>query len=476
MSTTATPQAGRRPQDGAPAHAAPAAGLLILLVGIFITTLDFFIVNVAIPDIQGDLHAGTAATQWVVAGFGLALGGGLITGGRLGDLVGRRRMYAAGLTAFTAASLACGLAPTPGALIASRVAQGIAAAMLMPQVLGIINGAFEGAARVRAFTAYGLTMGFGGVFGQLIGGALIQADVLGSGWRSIFLINVPIGVATVALVRRTVPAAPAARGTRLDITGTALVTLGLVALVLPLIEGRRLGWPEWTWFSFAGSAVLLAAFALWQRRSAAPLIAPALFRERAFTVGVGIALAYQLAMASFFLYLALYLQQGRGLSALQSGLLFTALGAGYFAASTRAGAVAARIGRQVLALGAAVQAIGCLLLIDGIAQDGGVAWLIPGLALAGAGMGLVLAPMSALVLAGVGERHAASAAGVLSTFQQVGGAIGVAVVGIVFYDVLGAHPVPADVADAFKAGLLPIIGFCTATAALAQLLPKTPRP
>ncbi|WP_433146594.1 MFS transporter [Actinomadura nitritigenes] len=475
MSTTATPRAGRRPQSGAPAHAAPTGGLLVLLIGIFITTLDFFIVNVAIPDIQADLHAGTAATQWVVAGFGLALGSGLITGGRLGDLVGRRRMYAAGLTAFTAASLACGLAPTPGALIASRVAQGVAAAMLMPQVLGIINGAFEGAARVRAFTAYGLTMGFGGVFGQLIGGALIQADLLGSGWRSIFLINVPIGAATIALVRRTVPATPAARGTRLDLPGTALVTLGLVALVLPLIQGRRLGWPEWTWFSFAGSAVLLTAFALWQRRSAAPLITPALFRERAFTAGVGIALAYQLAMASFFLYLALYLQQGHGLSALQSGLLFTALGAGYFAASTRAAAVAARIGRQVLALGAAVQAAGCLLLIDGIAQDG-VAWLIPGLALAGAGMGLVLAPMSAIVLAGVGERHAASAAGILSTFQQVGGAIGVAVVGIVFYDVLGAHPLPADVADAFKAGLLPIIGFCTATAALAQLLPKPPRP
>ncbi|WP_433153245.1 MFS transporter [Actinomadura nitritigenes] len=475
MSTTATPRAGSRPQSGAPAHAAPTGGLLVLLIGIFITTLDFFIVNVAIPDIQTDLHAGTAATQWVVAGFGLALGSGLITGGRLGDLVGRRRMYAAGLTAFTAASLACGLAPTPGALIASRVAQGVAAAMLMPQVLGIINGAFEGAARVRAFTAYGLTMGFGGVFGQLIGGALIQADLLGSGWRSIFLINVPIGAATIALVRRTVPATPAARGTRLDLPGTALVTLGLVALVLPLIEGRRLGWPEWTWFSFAGSAVLLTAFALWQRRSAAPLITPALFRERAFTAGVAIALAYQLAMASFFLYLALYLQQGHGLSALQSGLLFTALGAGYFAASTRAAAVAARIGRQVLALGAAVQAAGCLLLIDGIAQDG-VAWLIPGLALAGAGMGLVLAPMSAIVLAGVGERHAASAAGILSTFQQVGGAIGVAVVGIVFYDVLGAHPLPADVADAFKAGLLPIIGFSTATAALAQLLPKPPRP
>ncbi|TDD72203.1 MFS transporter [Actinomadura darangshiensis] len=482
MSHTATPIAGRHPHEAAAQRGASVGTLLVLLTGIFITTLDFFIVNVAIPDIQTSLGAGATAIQWVVAGFGLALGGGLITGGRLGDLFGRRRMYATGLAAFTVASLACGLAPTPGALIAARAAQGIAAAMLMPQVLGIINGAFTGADRARAFTAYGLTMGFGGVFGQLIGGALIQADILGSGWRSIFLINVPIGAVTLALVRRTVPATPAGRGTRLDLTGTALVTLGLIALVLPLIEGRRLGWPAWTWSSFAASAVLLAGFALWQRRLArrggAPVIAPALFKERAFTVGIGLALAYQLAMASFFLYLALYLQQGRGLTALQSGLLFTALGAGYFAASTRATAVAARIGRQVLALGAVVQAVGCLLLIDGvdhIGVTGNVGWLVPGLVLAGAGMGLVLAPMSATVLAGVSERHAASAAGVMSTFQQVGGAIGVALVGIVFYAALSGHPLPADVAGAFKAGLLPIIGFCAVTAVLAQFLPRLTR-
>ncbi|GGQ36053.1 EmrB/QacA subfamily drug resistance transporter [Actinomadura coerulea] len=464
MSHTATPVAGRRPHGAAASPTASIGTLLVLLTGIFITTLDFFIVNVAIPDIQTDLRAGATAIQWVVAGFGLALGSGLITSGRLGDLAGRRRMYALGLAVFTAASLACGLAPSPGTLIAARVVQGLAAALLMPQVLGIINGVFTGEARAKAFTAYGLAMGLGGVFGQLIGGVLIQADLFGTGWRSIFLINVPVGVVTLALVRRTVPPQPRTTGTRLDVTGTVLVTLGLVALVLPLIEGRRLGWPAWTWASLAASAVLLAAFVVSQRRSSAPLVSPTLFREPAFRAGSGLALVYTLAMASFFLYLALYLQQGRGLSALESGLLFVALGAGYFAASTRATAIAARLGRQVLALGAAVQAAGCLLLLA--ATGHAIGWLIPGLALVGAGMGFVLAPLSALVLAGVTDRHAASAAGVLSTAQQVGNALGVALVGIVFYGALG------EVADAFRASLFPVMAFCGVTAALAQLLPR----
>ncbi|WP_433464971.1 MFS transporter [Spirillospora sp. CA-128828] len=462
MSHTATPELRRR--EAAPEHGASTASLLVLLTGIFITTLDFFIVNVAIPDIQADLRAGATAIQWVVAGFGLALGGGLITGGRLGDLFGRRRMYALGLALFTAASLACGLAPSPGALIASRVVQGVAAALLMPQVLGIINGVYTGERRARAFTAYGLALGLGGVFGQLIGGVLIQADLFGTGWRSIFLINVPVGVVTLALIRRTVPSQPRTSGTRLDVAGTVLVTLGLIALVLPLIEGRRLGWPAWTWASLGASAVLLTVFALSQRRGKAPLVAPSLFREAAFRVGSGLALVYTLALASFFLYLALYLQQGRGLSALESGLLFVALGAGYFAASTRATAVAARLGRQVLALGAAVQAAGCLLLLTAIGHP--IGWLIPGLALAGAGMGFVLAPLSAIVLSGVTDRHAASAAGVLSTAQQVGNALGVALVGIVFYGALGS------VADAFRTSLLPVMAFCAVTAALAQFLPK----
>jgi EmrB/QacA subfamily drug resistance transporter len=477
MSLTATQN--RRASTADRAHTPSWGTLLVLLAAVFITTLDFFIVNVAIPSTQQDLHASAAAIQWVVAGFGLALAAGLITGGRLGDIFGRRRMFAIGLALFTVASAACGLAPTAEALVAGRVAQGIAAALLMPQVLGIVNVVFTGEHRAKAFTAYGLTLGFAGVFGQLIGGALIQADIAGLGWRAIFWINVPIGVVALALTRPLVPESKGTGSNRLDLVGTALVSASLVAIVLPLVQGRQDGWPAWTWVSLAASPLILGAFAAYQRRltnrNGAPLIAMSLFKERAFSAGLGFSLMYSLGQASFFLVLALYLQQGHGLTALNSGLIFSALGAGYFAASVQAGKVAARIGRQVLAAGSLVQVTGYLVLLVTITETGvtgGIGWLIPGLVIVGAGMGLVMAPMSAIVLAGVAPHNAASAAGVLSTAQQVGGALGVAIIGIVFYDAIGSHPVPHTFGHAFTESLFPLMAFCLTTTLITQLLPR----
>ena len=344
----------------------PRGALLVLLAGVFTSLLDFFIVNVALPDTQRDLHAGPSAVQFIVAGYGLALAAGLITAGRLGDMYGRRKMYVLGLGLFTLASAACGLAPSAGFLVAARVVQGGAAALLMPQILAIINTSFTGPARARAFTAYGMTVGFGAVFGQLVGGVLIKVDLAGLGWRSIFLINIPIGLAAVALAPRLLPESRAAGGGRIDLVGAVLVTLGLVAIVLPLVEGQQQGWPTWVFVSLAASIPLLAAFALHQRRLAAgngsPLVNLALFRERAFSAGMVISLTYQLMMASFFLVLALFLQDGLGLSALQSGLIFLPLGLGYFAASVQSGKIAARLGPQVLALGSLVVSAGYLLL------------------------------------------------------------------------------------------------------------------
>lgn len=451
------------------AAAVPGFGtLLVLLTGTFVTTLDFFIVNVAIPATQRDLHAGPATIQFIVAGFGLALAAGLITGGRLGDLYGRRRMYTLGLSLFTLASLACGVAPSAGFLVGGRVAQGVAAAMLMPQVLGIVGTVYTGERRARAFNAYGLAMGFGGVFGQLIGGVLIKADIAGLGWRSVFLINVPVGLVAVPAAMRLVPESRAPKA-RLDVVGALLVTAGLVLIVLPLVEGRQQGWPLWTWLSLGAAPFVLAAFAAYQRRAGErALIHLGLFRHRAFSVGAVIAVLSQMAVASFFLILALYLQQGRGLSPLESGLIFLALGAGYFVSSSRAVQVAARLGRQVLAVGAVTMALGygLLALVAG-ATGGGIGWLIPGLLLAGCGMGLVMAPLPATALTGVEPRYAASAAGVVSTALQSGGAIGVAVVGVVFYDVLGT----AHFSAAFVAGLAAVTGFCLVAAVLVQLLP-----
>ncbi|MFR9776556.1 MFS transporter [Micromonospora sp. MS34] len=451
----------------APATTPPRAdtgwgALLVLLTGTFVTLLDFFIVNVAIPSIQVDLRAGPSAVQWVVAGFGLALAAGLITGGRLGDLYGRRRLYVIGLGLFTLASAACGLAPTAGVLVGGRVVQGVAAALLMPQVLAIINTVYTGDRRSRAFSAYGVAVGLGAVFGQLIGGLLIRADVAGLGWRSIFLINVPIGAAAVAAARRLVPGSRSATGARLDLVGTVLVTIGLLAIVYPLVAGEPADW-------CLAALPPLAAFALHQRRLAAqggaPLVNPRLFTDSSYTVGVLVSLAFQLTMASFFLVLALYLQDGRGLSALASGLLFVPLGVGYLVTSMLSGRTAARSGRRTLTIGTLVVAAGYGLLA--LAADAPIGWLVPGLTVAGAGMGFVVAPLPSIVLAGVSPRHAAAASGVLSTAQQAGNAIGVALIGSVFYHALDAGPVP----HAFTLSLDVLVALGVAVAVLVRLLP-----
>ncbi|OIV39272.1 MFS transporter, partial [Mangrovactinospora gilvigrisea] len=380
---------------------------------------------------------------------------------------------------FTLASAACALAGSTGELIGARIVQGLATALYMPQVLGTITAGFDGAKRARAFAGYGLAMGLAAVFGQLIGGVLIHADLFGLGWRTIFWINVPVGAAAVALLRRLVPESRGTGRTRLDVAGTALVAAGLVAVLLPLIQGRAQGWPLWTWLSFAAAAALLGTFVLVQRRSAArggtPLVEPALFRQRSFSAGVVLALVYNMAMGSFFLYLALYLQQGHGLGALGSGVLFLATGGGYLVASKLSERAAARWGRQVLTVGALLQALGygvIAVAVQLVGGHGSVAWLAPGMAMAGAGMGLALVPMPGIVLAGVEPRHAASAGGVLSTAQQVGGALGIAVVGLVFYGRAGAD---VHLGGAFTWSLVPLAVLCTVVAALVQALPRGAR-
>ncbi|WP_262286659.1 MFS transporter [Micromonospora sp. MA102] len=444
------------------APAARAGGFLpVLLTATFMTAIDAFIVNVALPAMQRDLHAGPAALEWVVAGYVLAVAAGLITGGRLGDRYGRRRIFGLGLALFTAASVLCGLAPTAGVLLGARVLQGLAAALLMPQVLAIVRTSVAPAEQPKAFARYGLTMGLGAVFGQLIGGLLIQADLFGLDWRLCFLINLPIGVAALVILRR-VPESrqPAAR---LDLAGVVLVSAALVALVLPLVEGREQGWPLWTWLSLAASVLLFALFVATQRRNGQPLVHLTLFRERAFSVGLVATQVFWMGQASFFLILALYLQVERGLSALESGVVFTAIGAGYLATSTYAHRIAARLGRQVVTVGALVMVLGLYGMWE--AAGHGTGWLVPGLAVDGIGMGIALAPLTTTVLARVSPSHTGAAAGVLATVNQTGNAVGVALIGIVFYQA-------ADLTGGFRAGLVALIALELALAAVIQLLPR----
>ena len=459
------------------ARQSPWALLPVILTAPFMVVLDFFIVNVAMPSLSLDLHAGPTVIEWVVAGYGLTTATGLIAAGRLGDRFGRRRMFSMGLLVFTIASAACGLAPSGGALVAARLVQGLGAALVTPQVLSILSVVYEGKDRARALGIYGISLGLAAVSGQLIGGALIQADVLGLGWRACFLINVPIGVAALLLSRRVVPESRLEGATRLDLVGTALVTLGLVAVVLPLVEGRAEGWPAWTWLSLALSPAILGAFVAHQRRlrdrGGEPLLDPSLFRERAFTTGLLSTMAFFCSMASFFLVLALYLQSGRGLDALQAGLVFTILAASYLVASVQAPALSERFGRHVPAAGGIVLAVGYAVLgltVFSLGTTGDVLLLTPGLLLAGGGMGLVLTPLTTTVLSSLPVERAGAASGVLSTMQNVGNALGVALIGVIFF-----NAVHVGYAHAFVLSTCVLAALGLAVAAVTQLLPTPDR-
>jgi EmrB/QacA subfamily drug resistance transporter len=436
--------------------------------------LDFFIVNVALPSMQSDLHAGNSAIEWVVAGYALTSAVFLIAASRLGDRFGRRRALSVGLALFTLSSAVCGVAGSADVLVAGRLVQGAAAAVMMPNVLALISVIYgQESERIRALSAYGMVMGLAAVGGQLIGGVLVQVDVAGLGWRSCFLINLPIGGVALVLAPRLVPESrdPAAR--RLDALSTTLVTVGLTAIVLPLVEGRQHGWPAWTWISLALAPAILFAFAVRQRRlsraGAAPLVEPRLFRVRAFSAGLVTQLVFWCGQASFFLVLALYLQRGRGLDALQAGLVFTILAAAYLVASLRAPALSMRHGRRLLGIGALVLAGGHLLLlatVSDVGVGGSVATLAPSLLLIGAGMGLVIAPLATIVMAGVEPRHAGDASGALSAMQNVGNSLGVAIVGVIFF---GA--VPHGFAHAFELSLVALAMILICAAGLTRLLP-----
>jgi MFS family permease len=451
------------------------------MCGTFMIVLDFFIVNVALPSMQADLHASASAIEWVVAGYGLTCAVLLIAAGRLGDLYGRRLAFAAGLAVFVVASAACGFAPSAGVLIAARIVQGIGAALVSPNVLSIIGVAFPGPARVRAITIYGLVLGLAAAGGQLIGGVLIQADFLGLAWRTVFLINVPVGLVALALTWRQVPesragqpaAVPGRRG--LDVTGMILIILGLSALVLPLIEGVNLHWPAWTWASLAAAPVLLAAFAAHElrqaRRGRAALLDLALLRQRALAAGLATQLVFWCGQASLFLVLALYLQAGRGLDPLQAGLVFSVMAGAYLIASLRAPALTVRYGRSLAAAGALILAAGhgaLLLVIAGLGVGGSVLWLAPGLLLVGGGMGLCLTALNTSVLAHATPQTAGAISGAVSTTQQVGNALGVAVTGVIFFGALrGGY------GHAMVLSLAELAALLVTVAALTRLLPRT---
>ncbi len=466
------PSAGAEPKRGRRA-ATGWLPLSVLLAGTFMSVLDFFIVNVAMPDMQSSLHAGASSLEWVVAGYALSSSVLLIAGGRLGDRYGRRRLFVIGLALFTFSSVLCGAAPDTALLVAGRLIQGLGAALFTTNVISLIGVLYPGEDRTRAMAAYGMVMGVAGVGGQLFGGALLALNLFGLGWRSCFLINLPIGVIALLAAPRVIPESRGQLTAGLDLRGVGLITAGLTALVLPLVQGQQAHWAGWVWITLALSAVILTAFVAQQRRlsraGGTPLIELELFGNARFCAGVAAQTLFWMGQASFFLILALYLQSGRGLSPMQGGLMFTTLAVTYLATSMVSPQLAVRHGKTVITVAALVLAVGHALLITTLAVSGSsasVLWLIPALAVIGGGMGLGIAPLSTNLLATLKPEQAGAAAGTLSTAQYVGSALGVALVGAVFFSTVG-H----GYQEALEHSLAVLVVVLAGVAALSRLLP-----
>lgn len=414
--------------------------LATVLVVELMDLLDSTIVNVAGPSLEKSLGTTPVGLQWVIGGYALTLGAGLVLGGRLGDRYGRRPMFLFGLVAFTVASLLCAIAPSVGLLITFRLIQGVAGAMMLPQGLGILRDNLSPRDLTKALTVFGPVLGLGGVLGPVLGGALVDWDLFGLGWRLVFLVNVPVGLAALVLAWRLVPRGAGTPGLRVDIAGAVLVAAASALLVLPLNEGQTAGWPLWTWLSLGAAALGYVAFALWQRRivrlDRAPLVTPALFGKPAFTVGLAAVALFFGGLIGTQLVLTFFLQIGQGFTAGEAGLgnlpvaLGTAVGGGI-----SGGLLAAKLGRAVLQAGAVVQFAGVAWLWIALSGTGEFTiWrIVPGGVVAGIGAGIVIAAVFNTVLGAVADDEVGSASGVLTAVQAIGGSVGVAVFSTVFF-------------------------------------------
>ncbi|MFC4913300.1 MFS transporter [Actinomadura gamaensis] len=443
--------------------------LPVILSATFMASFDYMVVNVAAPSLQRDLHAGSAALELVIGGYAFTYAAGLVTGGRLGDLFGHRRMFALGMAAFTLASLLCGLAPDAGTLVAARLLQGVTAAAMVPQVLALITASFGADERARAMAWFGVVTGLGAVCGQVLGGLLLQADLLGLGWRTIFLVNVPVGVPAALLATRVLPRAETRARPRLDVPGVLGVSAGLALALVPLVLGREEGWPLWTWLSLAASVPVLGATLWWERRTAAPVVDLALFRTRSFTVGSALNVAFMMSFGSLMLVNTLLLQYGFGLSPVRAGLAFGPLAVATMLASLAGRPLVARHGDRVLTAGCAITGVGVAGIEVVLHAGGGVAALLAPLALLGLGSGLTLPGVIGAALSGVRPERAGAASGLLTTFQQFAAAAGVAALGALFFTLAGRHGLVRAAQDT----LLVNLALTLATIPLSFLLPRS---
>lgn len=461
----------------------PWLGLSVLLLAGFMTIFDLFVVNVAIPSMQIGLDASFSQVGFIVAGYELAFGVLLITGGRLGDRFGRRRLFIVGMASFTLASVLCGLAPSAGFLIGARVLQGLAAALLFPQVYASIRVNFSGDDSRRAFGLLGMTLGLSAIAGQVLGGWMVHADLFGLGWRSIFLINVPIGLFAVAAAR-CIPETRSPQRLALDGTGMVLSSAGLTLLLVALIDGPAQGWPGWSLWSLSMAMALFALFYRqqeWRRaRGEIPLVDMRLLSQRRFALGVVLVLLIYSTSSSFFLCFALLMQIGLGLDPLVAGSVFAPCSVSFMLASLAAPRLVACFGTRAIAAGALVYTLsigGLMVQVRMAGAEVDAVGLIPVLVMVGAGQGFIMTPLLNVVLGFVDKTQAGMASGVVSTVQQVGVALGVAVVGILFSEALVTHAgtltQAGQYADAFVTGMFYNLGAAMLVNVLLLLMAKT---
>ncbi len=455
-------------------------GFIVVIASAVMDLLDSTIAQTAAPAIRRDLGGSYADLEWITAAYTLAMSATLLLGSRLGDALGRRRVLLVGMGGFIGASALCALAPSPDLLIAARALQGAIAAIMVPQGFGLIRELFGDEGQQKAFAVFGPVMGLAAVLGPLLGGGLVDLNVLGSGWRAIFLINVPLGVVAIVAGRRYLPrSAPATPGARLDAPSVLLAMIGGVALVYPLIQGREQGWPVWSFVLLAAGLVTIGAFALLQvrrsRKGQTPLVEPSVLRRRPYVAGLAVVVGFIGAMGGMMIALNVMFQTGLGFTPLACGIATVAIPLAAIGGSITSSALLARIGRTTMHIGIVTMAAG-LIFVDLVMRSasGGVsAWELAGpLAITGYGMGMVFVPMFDVILAGVAPHELGSASGLLESVQQLAMSLGIAAVGTVLFDRLGSGHGPAAFVGAADHALLIAVAFLVAACAAVFWLPK----
>jgi len=447
----------------------------IVLAAEIMDLLDSTIVNVAGPSLKDELGATPSALQWVIGGYTLTLGAGLVLGGRLADRYSRRNVFLLGLVSFTITSLLCAIAPNIESLIVFRLIQGFAGAMVLPHVIGFIRDVFPPEELGKAFAVFGPVFGLGGILGPIIGGFLIDGDIASTGWRAVFLVNIPIGVINIALAWKYLPKHATDHSIKIDLLGSLLIMSSSALMLLPLIQGQEAGWPLWTFLSLAASLFGFGIFALQQRwvisRKNTPLVNPEIFKSKIYNLGLAGIFTFFAGFTGVYLIITLFLQIGEGYSARGAGIANIAIALGTAIGGALSGAVLAdKFGTRVLQMGACAQIVGALLIFFALPdmQSFDFWHIAPGMLVSGFGTGLVVAALFDAILLAIKDELVGSASGVLSAIQSIASSVGVAIFGTIFFNKVTT----GQIDQGFRNALLLQVGLVSVFLVITFFLPK----